>query len=349
MDERATYQKAGVDIDVADAAKKEMAAHLDTVDARVLNRLGPFASLFEATFPGIKNPVLVLKSEEPGSKQLLALEHEGIRGIAYDLINHLINDVIVMGATPLAVLDTIICGKLDKPVIVELVRSMAQACKDQSCTLVGGETSEQPGVVPAGRFVLCASMVGVVDRSRIIDGSRIEEGDFILGLASNGLHTNGYTLVRHLIDRDRTLVSRKVGDETFLEAVLRPHLCYYTGLKGLFTMPELHGLAHITGGGIGGNLNRILPEGLSASIDLGRIRPLPVFRCIRDAGDVPPQEMLRTFNMGVGITLVAHPSGVDKIRSHLAENGYSSDVIGQITPGNRTVEFHGELAGAPGL
>lgn len=135
--------------------------------------------------------MLVLKAEEPGSKQLLALKHDRIQSIGYDLVNHLVNDIIVMGAKPLAVLDTIICGKLEKQVVVKIVKSIAKACREQECTLVGGETSEQPGVLSTGTYVLCASIVGVVDKSRIIDGSRIELGDCILGLASNGLHTNG--------------------------------------------------------------------------------------------------------------------------------------------------------------
>jgi len=343
MEEETTYQKAGVDIGVADAIKREIAPYLRTSDPRILNELGPFASLFEAIFPDIKNPVLVLKAEEPGSKQLLAVKFGKISGIAYDLINHLINDVIVMGAIPLAVLDTIICGKLDKAVIVELVKSMAQACRDQSCTLVGGETSEQPGVIPYGHFILCANVVAVVDKLKIIDGSRIEKGDLVLGIASNGLHTNGYSLVRHLIDQQSDLVEQKVGDKTFSEAIMLPHLCYYKGLKGLFGMPELHGLAHITGGGIGGNLNRILPEGLSASIDLNKIRPLPVFRCISDAGNISQAEMMRTFNMGVGMVLVAHELSIENMRTRLQDNGHASEVIGEIIPGNRAVEFHGEL------
>ncbi|MBN1341860.1 MAG: phosphoribosylformylglycinamidine cyclo-ligase [Phycisphaerae bacterium] len=344
MRDGATYRRAGVDIDAADATKREMAGHLEATDPRVLNRLGAFASLFEASFPGIERPVLVLKAEEPGSKQLLAVRHGRIRGIAYDLVNHLIDDIIVMGAAPLAVLDTIICGKLDRPTIIELVGAMAEACRDQGCTLVGGETSEQPGVVPEDRFVLCASVVGVVDRSRIIDGSRIRKGDVVLGLASNGLHTNGYSLVRHLLDSDSALAQQPVGDRTFLDAVLEPHRCYYQGLRDLFGREELHGLAHITGGGIAGNLNRVLPEGLGASIDLGAIRPLPIFASIRRAGNVPDADMLRTFNMGVGIALVADPGGVDGIREHLSARGYGSERIGEIVAGDRTVQYRGELA-----
>jgi phosphoribosylformylglycinamidine cyclo-ligase len=343
MNPKLTYKKAGVNIDTADAAKREMADYLTTTDPRVLNRLGAFASLFEAKFPEIERPVLVLKMEEPGSKQLLAVKYNRIHTIGYDLIGHLINDIIVMGAKPLAVLDVIICGKSEKQVIVEIVKSISQACKDEGCTLVGGETSEQPGVIPVGNYVLAASVVGVVDKSKIIDGSRIEEGDCILGLASNGPHTNGYSLIRKIIENDSSIINERVGNEKFLDAILKPHRCYNRFLQGLFGMPELHGLAHITGGGIGGNLNRILPEGLGARIDLGKIQVLTIFKAIREAGNISDSEMLRVFNMGVGMTLVAHPSAIGKIKKHLAVKGCESYVIGEIVKGNQAVKFTGKL------
>ena len=338
-----TYEKAGVSIAVAEEAKREMAGYLTPSDARVLNRLGAFASLFEAKFPGIKDPVLVLKAEEPGSKQLLAIKYKKVQGLGSDLVHHLINDIIVMGAKPLAVLDTIFCGKLEKEIVVEIVKSIAQACKEQDCTLVGGETSEQPGVLSSGVYVLCASVVGVVDKSKIIDGSGIELGDSVLALASNGLHTNGYSLVRKLMEHKSGIVEEKVGNEAFLDAILRPHKCYYKCLRDLFGMPELHGLAHITGGGIEGNLNRILPEGISASIDLSKIQVLPIFNVIRDAGNISDFEMMHTFNMGVGITLVAHPSAVGKIQKHLSAKGCHSYIFGEIIKGNQTVELTGKL------
>jgi len=338
-----TYEKAGVNVAEADEAKREMADYLATDDTRVLNRLGAFASLFEAKFQGLERPVLVLKAEEPGSKQLLAIKYDRIQSIGYDLVNHLVNDIVVMGAKPLAVLDTVICGRLEKQVVVKIVESIAKACREQECSLVGGETSEQPGVLSAGVYVLCASIVGVVDKSRIIDGSRIGLGDRILGLASNGLHTNGYSLVRKLMAERPDILSEKVGDEPFLDAALRPHKCYYQCLKELFAMPELHGLAHITGGGIEGNLNRILPENLDAFVDLDKIHVLPIFNVIREAGNISDSEMMRTFNMGVGMTLVADPSAIEEIREHLAARGCNSYIVGEIIEGSQTVKFKGKL------
>src|SRR3989344_4484898 len=228
-----TYKDSGVDISAADAMKKEMAKSIDTGDKRVLNRHGAFASLVEGSFPGYKEPVLVLKTEEPGSKQKLAFENNSVRSICYDTINHLIDDIIVMGATPFFVQDAVICGKMEPKIITEIVDAFASACREQGCVLTGGETSEQPGVIPAGTYILTASIVGVVEKAKIIDGSKIQEGDVILVLPSNGLHTNGYSLVRRLMAEHPEIMKEKIGPDTFLHAILKPHTCYFPHLKGL--------------------------------------------------------------------------------------------------------------------
>ncbi len=343
MSEGLTYQQAGVDIATADATKKEMAKSLETADPRVLNRLGAFATLFDARFPGYQHPVLVLKSEEPGSKQKLSLQHGRVESICQDLVNHLINDIIVMGAAPLSVQDVIVCGKLEKSVVSRLVAGMAQACRDQDCTLTGGETSEQPGVVPAGTYILTASVVGVVEKALIVDGSRIAEGDQVLALASNGLHTNGYSLVRALMERKAEILNRQVQGESFLDAILKPHQCYFQALRALFPQPALHGMAHITGGGIAGNLNRVLPPGLNALIELESIEVLPLFSLIREVGQVPDEDMLRTFNLGVGMTLVVAPEAAEETCRHLEAQGCRAYAIGRIVEGAQEVEYAGEL------
>lgn len=341
MAEQFSYEKAGVSIDTADAAKRAMAKSLATNDQRVLNKIGAFATLFDGRFPGYEHPVLVLKTEEPGSKQKLAFQYKRVRSICYDMINHLINDIIVMGATPLSIQDAIICGKLEKDVVNEIVDGLSSACREQGCTLTGGETSEQPGVLDAGTYILTSSIVGVVEKSKIIDGSKIREGDAVLSVASNGLHTNGYSLVRALMAANPELAGRKVAGETFLDAILKPHTCYYQAFRELFDNPGLHGLAHITGGGIEGNLNRVLPDHLNAAIDLEEIRVLPIFKFIREVGNVEDRDMLRTFNLGVGMTLVADPASISTISQHLHKMGYENNVIGKITPGEKKVIYHG--------
>jgi len=343
MKEPLSYKKAGVDLDAAYAAKKGMAKTLETSDPRVLNRIGPFASLYDASFPEYEHPVLVLKMEEPGSKQKLALEQGRIKSICYDLVNHLVNDIIVMGARPLSVQDVIICGKLEKEVVQGLVASLADACREQDCALTGGETSEQPGVVDEGTYVLAASIVGVVEKAKIIDGSKIEEGDVVLAVASNGLHTNGYSLVRALMAERPEIAGMQVAEGSFMDAIMRPHKCYYKSVRGLFEMPELHGMAHITGGGIQGNLNRILPPKLDAVIDRSKLEVPPVFKLIREMGGVDDADMLRTFNMGVGLTIVTAERAVASVRRHLSEGGCESCVIGHITSGTGQVRCQGEL------
>jgi phosphoribosylformylglycinamidine cyclo-ligase len=344
MDEQLSYAKAGVDLAIAEATKKQLAKSVDAGDPRVFNRLGAFASLVDGRFLGYEQPVLVLKTEEPGSKQKLALQHGHITSIAYDLINHLVNDILVMGAEPLYVQDCILCGKLESAVVESLVASMAAACHEQGCVLVGGETSEQPGVIEAGLYLLSASIVGVAERSNIIDGSRIQRGDCVLAVASNGLHTNGYSLVRALIERQPALLWTHIDGERFLDGLLRPHKCYYQDFRGLFRLEGLHGIAHITGGGIQGNLQRILPASLDAQIDTSQIRILPIFKALYAQGAVSEAEMLRTFNMGVGMTIVCTPASAEGIMEHLRTRQVTCYPIGEMGPGSGTVHYHSQLA-----
>ena len=343
MTEKLSYAKTGVDIDVTDATKRNIASIIDRGDKRVLNRLGAFASLVDGRFEGYTHPVLVLKTEEPGSKQKLAFQYGYVSSISHDLINHLINDVMVMGAEPLYMQDCIICSTIDPEIVQILVAGIADACRKQDCVLTGGETSVQPGVVEDGIYILSASAIGVVDKENIIDGSAIEAGDVVLGVASNGLHTNGYTLVRALLDRDPGLKKRMIDNETFLDAIMKPHQCYYQSVRHFFQHKGLKGLAHITGGGIQDNIRRILPPYLDASIDLSRLKTPEVFRIIRDQGNITDSDMLRTFNMGVGLIMVCSPEAVDEIRVHLSGKQCEAYMIGEIVRGAKLVQFHNEL------
>ncbi len=338
-----SYKTSGVDIAAKERALASLDKTLKTGDKRVLSSSEAFATLYDAKFPGYKHPVLVMKTEEPGSKQLLAFQHNRIESICEDMINHLINDIIVMGATPLAVQDAVICGKLEKRVIQRVIAGIAAACRAQNCTLTGGETSEQPGVIPAGTYILAANIVGVVEKKKIIDGTRIKKGDVILAVASNGLHTNGYSLVRRLMKERPAIHKKKIGRDSFIDAILKPHVCYYRALKDLFDERALHGMAHITGAGIEGNLSRILPKTLDAHIDVHALRVLPVFRVIRDAGNIPDAEMLRTYNMGAGLIVVAAKSAAGKIQKHIRARGHACYPIGDIVRGKGRVRFAGKV------
>jgi len=337
-----TYGKAGVDISYTDSIKREMAVYLETKNPRVLNELGPFASLYDIKFDEITNPVLVLKSEEPGSKQKLAVKYGYTESICHDMVNHLVNDIIVMGARPLAVLDTIICGSAEKDTIKSIIKGISEACRENECDLVGGETSVQPGVVDKGTYVLTASIAGIVDKDKIIDGSKIRAGDKILALASNGLHTNGYSLVRHLMDTMPQVQNERLGGETFLEALMRPHTPYYKAVKGLFGNRSVHGLAHITGGGIEGNLSRIIPNGLSARIDLGSIMIPQIFKYIKSNGNIADSEMLRTFNCGVGLIIVAEAGAEAAVLQEVSKL-HDCYQIGEVYEGGTSVAFENNL------
>lgn len=337
-----SYSKAGVDISYTDSLKKEMAVYLKTDNKRVLNGVGPFASLYDIEFPNIINPILVLKSEEPGSKQKLAMEYGYSESICHDMINHLVNDIAVMGAKPLAVLDTIVCGKAEKETIKSFVKGISEVCRENECNLVGGETSIQPDVVSSGLYILTSSIAGIVSRDNIIDGSNIHESDVVLAIASNGLHTNGYTLVRLLMEKMPQIKLHKINGETFIEQIMKPHTPYYKSIKSLFSDSSIHGMAHITGGGIEGNLCRIIPNGLCAEIHLDQVKPLPIFSYIKAVGNIDETEMLSTFNCGVGMIIVVARQHVERVKE-LIKKYYDCYEIGNIKTGSKKVSFKNHI------
>ena len=335
--------KYDVNIDLANETKKEMAKTLETGDKKVLNKMTDFASLYHIDLSNYKEPVLALKTEEPGSKQLLAAENNKLDGVTYDMINHLINDCICMGAKPLTVQDAIICGKINKEDINKIVKAAADACKEQGCILTGGETSEQPGVLPENRYILTSSVVGVVEKSKIIDGSKIEEGDIVLSLASSGIHSNGYTLIRTLMEKYPEILEEKIDGKSFMDTILIPHRCYYNTLQKLFDEDIILGLAHITGGGICENLDRILPNNLDAEIDISKYEINEIFKVIKRYSNVSDDEMLRTYNLGVGMALVTKRENVEYITKTIEEKNIGCKEIGKIVKGNKKVQIKGTL------
>jgi phosphoribosylformylglycinamidine cyclo-ligase len=224
------------------------------------------------------------------------------------------------------------------------VKYIAKACEEQGAVLTGGETSEQPGVLEPGTYVLGASCIGVVDKDAVIDGSKIKTGDTVLAVESSGPHTNGYSLIRALIKEDPTILQENIGTKSFLGAIMEPHRCYFNALKDLFANPALHGMAHITGGGIPGNLNRILPEGLDSEIDAGAIQILPVFHLIKKRSGNDDADMIKTFNLGVGLTLVVDPKAEAEIIKHLKKHSLPGYPIGKIVKdGSQNVRMTGAL------
>lgn len=299
-----TYKRAGVNIHYLTKLQRSFEKIMDSNDKRVLNGVGPFASLYDIKFDDIDNPVLVFKTEDPGSKLKIALEYGYLESVCYDMVNHLVNDIIVMGAKPLAVLDMIFCANAEEDTINSIVRNISLACKKNDCSLIGGKTSIQRGIVDYGTYMLSSSIVGVVEKNDVIDGSKIAEGDSIIALSSSGLHTSGYSLVRLLMNELPHLKDEAVGKETFLDSIMKIHESYYKGISSYNEKDKVHGMAHITGGGIKGNLMRVIPTDLTATIDLSKIKVPLIFSHIKNNANILDQEMLSTFNCGVGLIVV---------------------------------------------
>lgn len=339
MSKQLSYKDSGVDIDEKNKTFDKVSKFVSQKSDRVLNTMGAFASVIDINFPEYENPLLVFKLEEPGTKQKLALQHGTLNTVAHDMINHLVDDIIVMGAKPLAVQDLIVCGKLKDEIITPLIKSVADACAHNECELVGGETSEQPGVIEGDIHVLGASIIGVMDKSNLIDGNNINEGDHLIALGANGLHTNGYSLVRKLIREYPEVTDELIEGERFIDIVLKPHFSYYPALKNILNPNTFNGLAHITGGGIEGNLSRIIPDGFSANVDLSSVKVLPIFNFIKNKGNVSDEDMLRTFNMGVGIIAVVSPENSDKVIEELKSKDIDTYKVGEISKGDTKVNL----------
>jgi phosphoribosylformylglycinamidine cyclo-ligase len=334
-EDQSAYARAGVDIDAAQrlAARIKGLAR-STARPEVLAGVGPFASLFRLA--GYSDPVLVASADGVGTKLNIAAAMGRYDSVGVDLVNHCVNDIFTTGAEPLFFLDYLAGSDLTEEQKLAAVSGMAAACRDAGCALIGGETADMPDVYAPGAFDLAGFIVGVVERDRIIDGSRIEAGDLLLGLASSGLHTNGYSLVRRIFDvgrggdpdAERAALYRTYPELglTLGEALLVPHRCYYREVKPL--LPHLKGIAHITGGGLIDNVPRVLPEGLAARFDKGSWRVPPIFTLIQQQGKVSEEEMYRVFNMGLGLGLVCAPAAVAAVKSLLPE----VMVVGQVVP-----------------
>lgn len=333
-----TYRDAGVDLAAADRAKARIAAlAAATHGPEVLGGVGGFGGLFELS--GYRRPVLVSGTDNVGTKLKIALAMRRFEALGRDVVNACVNDVIVCGAKPLFFLDYIATGRMDPDLAEEIVRGVAAACVENGCALVGGETSELPGLFAPGEFDLSGFAVGVVEKDAIVDGAAIRPGDALLGLPSSGLHTNGFSLVRRIfgIDRDPRVLHERVPalDATLGDALLVPHRAYYPLLAPV--LPHVKGMAHITGGGFQGNVPRCLPPGAAARIRLDAWDVPPIFRLIQQRGRVEDAEMYRVFNMGVGMVLVVAPDAVAAVRAAIPE----AHTIGEVVPadGHPTVEL----------
>jgi phosphoribosylformylglycinamidine cyclo-ligase len=334
------YARAGVSLEAADAAKERIGVLVaGTRTPLSVGNVGAFGGMVRVP-PGLRNPTLVLSTDGVGTKVLVALQAGKFDTVGEDLVNHSVNDILVHGATPLAFMDYIAGASLGIEQITSIVEGIARACRAHDMALAGGETAQMPGLYAPGTFDLAGTIVGVVEEGRAIHGASIVPGDVLLGYASTGLHTNGYTLARRILFErlELGLEDRLEGTgQSVGEALLAVHRSYYRSVQPV--LDRLHGLAHITGGGIPGNVVRILPQDCTATVDPGSWELPPLFTFMQQAGQISPQEMGEVFNLGVGLVAVLPPDAVAAVQAAATNDGVTTWVMGEIERGSRSVRF----------
>jgi phosphoribosylformylglycinamidine cyclo-ligase len=338
-----TYASAGVDISIGDRTKQRIKYLAQkTFNRSVLSEIGGFGGLFKLDTTKFTQPVLVSSADGVGTKLKIAFELGIHHTVGGDLVNHCVNDIAVQGATPLFFLDYLATGALDGEIAEKIVSGIADACHANGCALIGGETAQMPGFYQPGEYDLAGFIVGVVDRDKLITGARIQIGDVLIGLPSTGLHTNGYSLARKLFfevagykaDQYVNALKDKAG-----AALMKTHRSYLPVIKKLAAADLVTGMAHITGGGITENLPRILPRGIAAQVELGSWPVLPIFEHLQQLGDVEQEEMLRTFNLGIGLIATVPADKFKRVKAMLDRGNEKFYVIGRTVKGDRKVIY----------
>jgi phosphoribosylformylglycinamidine cyclo-ligase len=325
-----TYRDAGVDIDAGDALVDRIKPYARrTMRPGVLAGIGGFGALFEVP-KGYQEPVLVSGTDGVGTKLKLAFELDRHDTIGIDLVAMSVNDILTLGAEPLFFLDYYACGKLDVETAAKVVKGIAQGCEHAGCALIGGETAEMPGMYSPGEYDLAGFAVGVVEKSKIIDGSKIVPGDVVLGLASDGAHSNGYSLIRRIVAERNVNLDSKLGDRSLADLILAPTRIYVKPVLQLFQHVPVKGLAHITGGGLTENVPRVLEEKLKACLDRAAWPLPPLFGWLQAQGNVTDDEMFRVFNCGIGMVLVVDAAQANAAQQHLEAAGERVYRIGVI-------------------
>lgn len=337
------YQEAGVSIDAQDEAigriRRDVAA---TKTGRVLSDIGSFGGLFDIRFQEMEHPVLVASADGVGTKLKVAIDAGVHDSVGQCLVNHCINDILVQGARPLFFMDYIATGKLDPQVVSDVVAGMAVACRQSGLAILGGEMAEMPGFYNPGEFDVAGFIVGVVDRPRILPGTRVRPGQVIVGLPSSGLHTNGYSLARKIIFEEARLQLGDTlpgSDQTVANALLAVHKPYYLTVKDLLQQDVIQAMVHITGGGFTDNMPRVLPEGIGATIRTASYPIPPLFTYLVDQGRVSAEEAYRVFNMGIGLMVLVEEEDLDGVMNHFRSVGENPYVIGETLAGPSEVSL----------
>ena len=328
-----TYKEAGVDVELADKLVDKI-KHLakKTFNQRVLADIGLFGAFYDIKFEEYKHPVIVSSVDGVGTKLKIAFLVNKHDTIGQDLVNHCVNDILVCGAKPLFFLDYFATGKLNPDTFEQVMLGIAKACEENNCALIGGETAEMPGFYQEGEYDIAGTIIGIVEREKIIKGDKVKSGDILIALPSNGLHTNGYSLARAVL-----LEKFKIDDFipelnlTLAEELLKIHRSYLKPVSKLLEKFEIHAMSHITGGGIIGNTKRVVPQNLQIKIDWSAWERPEIFKLIQKLGDVPEEDMRRTFNLGVGLILIVDKNDADKILTELKILNEKPFVIGEIS------------------
>ena len=339
--ERMTYRDSGVDIDAGAKAVELMKGHVArTLTPGVLSGIGGFGAAFRPDLAGYREPVLVSGTDGVGTKLKIAFMMDRHDTIGIDCVAMCVNDIACMGAKPLFFLDYIATGRLEPEKVADIVKGISEGCCEAGCALIGGETAEMPGFYSPGEYDVAGFAVGIVDRENIIDGSRVEEGDLLVGLPSSGLHSNGYSLVRKVLFEKEGMSAQTYVEDfgcTLGEELLKPTRIYVKQVLKAVETADVKGIAHITGGGFFENIPRVIPEGLRADIYLDRWKVPEVFKFIQGRGGIGQQEMYRTFNMGIGLVMVAAPAQADRLLEGLQNDG--AVVIGRISQGTGGIKL----------
>lgn len=340
------YKQAGVDIAAGNEAVERMKKHVKkTFRPEVMTDLGGFGALFALNKDKYEEPILVSGTDGVGTKLKLAFAMDKHDTIGIDAVAMCVNDVVVQGAEPLFFLDYLACDKVIPEKIESIVKGIADGCQQAGCSLIGGETAEMPGMYSEGEYDIAGFTVGIVDRPKMIDGSTIRPGDVVLGLASSGVHSNGFSLVRKLLLEQKGYSLQEtlpeLGDKKLGEVLLEPTRIYVKQVLAMMEKVQLKGLVHVTGGGFIENIPRVLPEGVNAQIEYGSWPILPIFKLIQEQGAISHRDMFTTFNMGIGMVIVVNAEDADKAVQAAEELGEKVYRIGQIAEGGKVVTFNG--------
>lgn len=337
------YKESGVDVEAGYKAVELMKKHINrTLTPNVIGGIGSFSGLYSLDVKDMKSPVLVSGTDGVGTKLKMAFIADRHDTIGIDCVAMCVNDVICCGASPLFFLDYIACGKNYPEKIEQIVKGIAEGCVQAECALIGGETAEMPGFYDYDEYDLAGFAVGIVDRDKIIDGSAIKEGDALIGLASTGIHSNGFSLIRKAVGENPERLNQKIGDfkGSILDELLTPTKIYVKAIKKIRSQYEIKAVSHITGGGFYENIPRMLPDGFMANVRKGTWPILPIFNLVNNAGMIPADEMYHTFNMGVGMVMVADKDIADEMTRYINDQtDAKAYIIGEVTKGDEKIKI----------